>query len=33
MEELLRGWGAMIGEIAGYPEGRLAEGFLKVPTA
>ncbi len=32
LEDLLRGWGAMIAQRAGLPEGRLAEGFLRVVT-
>ena len=31
--ELIRGWGTMIAELAGFPEGRVAEGFLVVNTA
>jgi len=30
---LIGGWGAMIAELAGFPEGRVAEGFLRVDTA
>jgi LmbE family N-acetylglucosaminyl deacetylase len=30
---LIRGWGAMIAGLAGFPEGRVAEGFLVVDTA
>jgi LmbE family N-acetylglucosaminyl deacetylase len=30
LEDLLRGWGAMIAAQAGLPEGRLAEGFLRI---
>lgn len=33
LEGLVRGWGLMVGELAGYPEGRLAEGYLCVHTA
>ena len=33
LEELLRGWGAMTAAAAGFAEGRLAEGFLRVATA
>ena len=33
MEERIRGWGSMIAVSAGYEEGRLAEGFLRVPTS
>ena len=33
LDELIRGWGAMIAEAAGLPEGRLAEGFLRIDTA
>jgi hypothetical protein len=32
LEELLRGWGGMLAQRAGYPEGRIAEGFLRVVT-
>jgi LmbE family N-acetylglucosaminyl deacetylase len=30
---LIRGWGAMIAQLAGFPEGSVAEGFLVVNTA
>ena len=33
LEELLRGWSTMIAGAAGFPDGRLAEGFLRVATA
>ncbi|HEY8217187.1 MAG TPA: PIG-L deacetylase family protein [Acidimicrobiia bacterium] len=33
LEELLRGWSTMVAAAAGFPEGRLAEGFLRVATA
>lgn len=33
LDGLIRGWGAMIAEQAGFPEGRIAEGFLRVDTA
>jgi LmbE family N-acetylglucosaminyl deacetylase len=33
LEELLRGWSTMLGAAAGFPDGRLAEGFLRVATA
>jgi LmbE family N-acetylglucosaminyl deacetylase len=33
LEELLRGWSTMIAAAAGFPDGRLAEGFLRVATA
>ena len=33
LDELLRGWGSMIAEAAGFPPGRLAEGYLRVVTA
>jgi LmbE family N-acetylglucosaminyl deacetylase len=33
LEELIRGWGAMIAELAGYERGRYAEGFHRVATA
>ena len=33
LDELIRSWGAMIGQAAGLAEGRLAEGFQRVDTA
>lgn len=33
LEELLRGWATMIATAAAFPEGRLAEGFLRVATS
>jgi LmbE family N-acetylglucosaminyl deacetylase len=33
LEPLLRGWSTMIAAAAGYADGRLAEGFLRVATA
>jgi LmbE family N-acetylglucosaminyl deacetylase len=33
LDELIRGWGAMIAEAAGLPKGRLAEGFQRVGTS
>ncbi len=33
LDELIRGWGAMVGEAAGLTDGRLAEGYLVVGTA
>jgi len=33
LDELIRSWGAMIGQAAGLTEGRLAEGFQRVDTA
>jgi LmbE family N-acetylglucosaminyl deacetylase len=33
LEGLLRGWSAGVAEAAGYPEGRLAEGYLRIFTA
>ena len=33
LDGLIQGWGAMIAELAGFPEGRVAEGFLRVDTA
>jgi LmbE family N-acetylglucosaminyl deacetylase len=33
LEELLRGWSTSLAMAAGYPEGRLAEGFLRVATS
>jgi LmbE family N-acetylglucosaminyl deacetylase len=32
LDELIRGWGAMVAATAGLPAGRLAEGFLRVDT-
>jgi LmbE family N-acetylglucosaminyl deacetylase len=32
LDELIRSWGAMIGQAAGLAEGRLAEGFQRVDT-
>jgi LmbE family N-acetylglucosaminyl deacetylase len=32
LDELIRGWGAMIAERAGLPKGRYAEGFLRIAT-
>jgi LmbE family N-acetylglucosaminyl deacetylase len=33
LEGLLRGWSTMLATAAGFPEGRLAEGFLRVATS
>jgi len=33
LDELIRGWGEMIGKVAGLAAGRLAEGYLVVDTA
>jgi LmbE family N-acetylglucosaminyl deacetylase len=33
LEDLLRGWSTMLAEAAGYPLGRLAEGYFRVATA
>ncbi len=33
LDELIKGWGAMVGQLAGLPEGRYAEGFLAIGTA
>lgn len=33
LEERMRGWGAMIAKAAGFPEGRLAEGFFAIDSA
>lgn len=33
LDEMIRGWGAMIAELAGYERGRYAEGFQRVATA
>jgi LmbE family N-acetylglucosaminyl deacetylase len=32
LEELITGWGAMVAQAGGLPEGRYAEAFLVVPT-
>jgi LmbE family N-acetylglucosaminyl deacetylase len=32
LDDLIRDWGAMVAESAGYPAGRLAEGFQRVST-
>jgi LmbE family N-acetylglucosaminyl deacetylase len=32
LDELIRGWGAMVAQLGGLPEGRLAEGFQRVVT-
>jgi LmbE family N-acetylglucosaminyl deacetylase len=32
LDELIRGWGEMIADLAGYDKGRLAEGFQRVLT-
>jgi LmbE family N-acetylglucosaminyl deacetylase len=32
LDELIRGWGAMVAEQAGYPLGRYAEAFLHIAT-
>jgi LmbE family N-acetylglucosaminyl deacetylase len=32
LEELIRGWGARQAQAAGFPEGRLAEGYLVLDT-
>jgi LmbE family N-acetylglucosaminyl deacetylase len=33
LDGLIRGWGAMVAQAGGLPEGRLAEGFQRVVTA
>jgi LmbE family N-acetylglucosaminyl deacetylase len=33
LDGLVRGWGAMVGQQAGFPEGHLAEGFRHIGTA
>ena len=33
LDELIRGWGAMVAQGAGFPAGHYAEGFLRVATA
>ncbi len=33
LDGLIRGWNGTIAELAGFPEGRLAEGYLRVDTA
>lgn len=33
LDEMIRGWGAMIAELAGYENGRYAEGFQRVATS
>ena len=33
LDSLIRGWSLMIGELAEFPEGHLAEGYLSVNTA
>ena len=33
LDHMIRGWSLMIGELAGFPEGSLAEGYLCVDTA
>jgi LmbE family N-acetylglucosaminyl deacetylase len=33
LEDRMRGWGAMLAQQAGFPEGRLAEGFFVIDTA
>jgi LmbE family N-acetylglucosaminyl deacetylase len=33
LDELIRGWGEMVGKAAGLPDGHLAEGYLVVNTA
>lgn len=33
LDGLIRGWGAKIAQLAGFPEGQIAEGFLVVNTA
>ena len=33
LDAMIRGWGEMIAELAGYEKGRLAEGFQRVVTA
>jgi len=33
LDGLIRGWSTMVGELAGFPEGHLAEGYLCVHTA
>ena len=32
LERLIRDWGSMVAEAAGFPKGHLAEGFQRVPT-
>jgi LmbE family N-acetylglucosaminyl deacetylase len=32
LDSMIRDWGAMVAEAAGYPAGRLAEGFQRVAT-
>ena len=33
LDELIRGWGAMVGQAGGLAEGRLAEGFQRIDAA
>ena len=33
LDELIRGWGAMVAQAAGLPDGHLAEGFQRVGTS
>ncbi|HEU5302733.1 MAG TPA: PIG-L deacetylase family protein [Acidimicrobiia bacterium] len=33
LDGMIRGWSTMVGELAGFPEGHLAEGYLCVHTA
>jgi LmbE family N-acetylglucosaminyl deacetylase len=33
LDGMIRAWGEMVGELGGFPAGRLAEGFLRVDTA
>ena len=33
LDERIRAWGAMTAQSAGFPEGRYAEGFLRIDTA
>jgi LmbE family N-acetylglucosaminyl deacetylase len=33
LDELIRGWGTMVAQAAGFPDGHIAEGFQRVPTA
>lgn len=32
LEEMIRGWGAMVAQVGGLPEGHLAEGFQRIDT-
>ena len=33
LEERMRGWGAMVAQEGGLPDGRLAEGFFAIDSA